>query len=255
MLHEHSFFIPNAEYLIDMESLLSYLFAVISIFHECLFCGSSKTTKFAVQDHMRDKGHCKVDFEEDDGHDLLQFYDFSGGDVDDDDEEEEEGTQPKTQEEATLVTINEDDELRLPSGKVLGHRSHARFVRHQDPTGHASSSSSRQRQRIPAEAEAQDLESELASTTEPTTESTTESTTTTTDRRLASLRAGTSTSIIGVPDLQLRALIAIEKKMEKMATRERNEYQHVVEKGGNRQKRYKVASLGKKQGGLERRLG
>lgn len=250
MLHAHSFFIPNAEYLIDMESLLSYLFAAISIFHECLFCGSSKTTKFAVQDHMRGKAHCKVDFEEDDEHDLKQFYDFSGGDVDDDDEEEEEeeGTQPETQVEVDLVPIDEDDELRLPSGKILGHRSRARFFRHQDFNDHpsSSSSSSRQRQRIPTEGEAQNLESELASTTESTT---------TTDRRLAIMRAGTSTSLIGVPDLQLRALIAIEMKMEKMATRERNEYQHVVERGGNRQKRYKVASLGKKQGGLERRLG
>ena len=205
---------------------------------------------------MRGKGHCKVDFEEDDEHDLKQFYDFSSGDVDDDEEEEEEeeeeeGTQPKTQVEVALVPINEDDELRLPSGKILGHRSRARFFRHQDFTDHpSSSSSSRQRQRISTEAEAQNLESELASTTEPTT-----TTTTTTDRRLAIMRAGTSTSLIGVPDLQLRALIAIEMKMEKMATRERNEYQHVVERGGNRQKRYKVASLGKKQGGLERRLG
>lgn len=230
MSHAHSFFVPDAEYLIDMESLLSYLFAVVSVFHECLFCGSSKTTKFGVQDHMRGKGHCKVDFE-DDEHDLKQFYDFSG-DVDD------EGDQPKT--EVTLVP--HEDELRLPSGKILGHRSRARIFR-RDLSDHPSSSSS-SRQQLLTEAEAEteaENESETASMES-------------TDRRLA-MRAGTSTSLIGVPELQHRALIAIEKKMEKMETREKSEYQHVLEKGGNKQKRFKVAGIGKKQGGLEKRLG
>jgi len=40
-----------------------------------------------------------------------------------------------------------------------------------------------------------------------------------------------------------------------METRAMNERQHWVDKGGNKQKRYKVASMGKKQGGLEKRLG
>ena len=232
MSHAHSFFIPDAEYLIDMESLLSYLFAVVSVFHECLFCGSSKATKFGVQDHMRGKGHCKVDFE-DDEHDLKQFYDFSG-DLD------EEGDQPKTE----LTLVPNEDELRLPSGKVLGHRSRARLFR-QNLSDHPSSSlSSRQQLLTEAQAEAEaEIENESETVPLPSR-----------DRRLA-MRAGTSTSLMGVPELQQRALIAIEKKMEKMETRAKNEYQHVLEKGGNKQKRYKVASMGKKQGGLEKRLG
>ena len=230
MSQAHSFFIPDAESLIDMESLLSYLFAVVSVFHECLFCGSSKATKFGVQDHMRGKGHCKVDFE-DDEHDLKEFYDFSG-DVDD------EGDQPKTE----VALVPNEDELRLPSGKVLGHRSRARLVR-QDFSDHPSSSSS-SCQELLTEAQAE-TEAENESETVPMES---------TDRRLA-MRAGTSTSLIGVPEFQQRALIAIEKKMEKMETREKNEYQHVLEKGGNKQKRYKVAGIGKKQGGLEKRLG
>ena len=228
MSHAHSFFIPNSEYLIDMESLLSYLFAVVSVFHECLFCGSSKATKFGVQDHMRGKGHCKVDFE-DDEHDLKQFYDFSGGS---DDEED----QPKTE----MALVPNENELRLPSGKVLGHRSRARFYR-QDHSDHPSSSSS-SRQPLLTEAEAE-VENESETVPIPSR-----------DRSLA-MRAGTSTSLMGVPELQQRALIAIEKKMEKMESRAKNEYQHVLEKGGNKQKRYKVASMGKKQGGLEKRLG
>ena len=217
MSHAHSFFIPDAEYLIDMESFLSYLFAVVSVFHECLSCGSSKTTKFGVQAHMRGKGHCNIIFE-DDEHDFERFYDFSG-DMDD------RRNQPKPK--PTLVP--NEDELHLPSGKIVGHRSRARL--RQDLSDHPSSSSSfRQQPRT----DTVSMES--------------------TDRSLA-MRAGTSTSLVGVPALERRALIAIEKKMKKMETREKTKYQHVVEKGGNQQKRYKVAGIGKKQGGLEKRLG
>lgn len=230
MSHAHSFFIPDAEYLVDMESLLSYLFAVVSVFHECLFCGSSKTTKLGVQDHMRGKGHCKVDFEGDED-DLKQFFDFTG-DVDD------EGDQPMT--EVTLIP--NEDKLHLPSGKVLGHRSRTRLFR-QDLSDHPSSSSLSRRQLLT------DVEAETEAENESETVSMQS-----TDRRLA-MRAGTSTSLIGVPELQYRALIAIEKKMGKLETREKNEYQYVLEKGGNKQKRYKVAGIGKKQGGLEKRLG
>ena len=222
MSHAHSFFIPDAEYLIDMESFLSYLFAVVSVFHECLSCGSSKSTKSAVQAHMRGKGHCNVDFE-DDEHDLKQFYDFSGN------MEDDEGNQPKTK----LTLLPNEDELHLPSGKILGHRSRARP--RQDLSDHHPSSSSSFHQ-------------------QPCTRTETASMASTADRSLA-MRAGTSTSLAGVPALERRALIAIEKKMEKMETREKTKYQHVVEKGGNQQKRYKVAGIGKKQGGLEKRLG
>jgi pre-60S factor REI1 len=226
MSHAHSFFIPDAEYLIDMESLLSYLFAIVAVFHECLFCGSLRSNKFAVQDHMRGKGHCKVDFEDDD-HQLKQFYDFSG-DVDDDGEDDGE----ELAEGVTLVP--DEDELRLPSGKILGHRLRARYFR-QNLSQRASSTPSSQQQLLTeAEFEPATIESK--------------------DRRVA-MRAGTSTSLVGVPELQQRALMAVENKMLKIETIARNAYQFKLEKEGNRQKRYKVGGIGKKQGGLEKRNG
>ena len=225
MSQAHSFFIPDIEYLIDLESLLGYLSIIVSVLHECLFCGSSKTSKFAVQDHMRAKGHCKVDFD-DDEHDLKQFYDFCG-----DDDENGEEREP----EVTLVP--DEDELRLPSGKILGHRSNTRQFRQHHINRSASASSSLQ-QLLPS------AEAEPAIEPDPSSR----------DRSLA-LRAGTSTSLIGVPELQQRALMAVEHKMLKMETTARNAYQHILERGGNKQKRFKVRSIGKKQGGLEKRLG
>jgi pre-60S factor REI1 len=40
MSHVHSFFIPDAEYLIGVKSLLSYPFVIVSVFHECLLWGA-----------------------------------------------------------------------------------------------------------------------------------------------------------------------------------------------------------------------
>ncbi len=173
---------------------------------------------------MRGKGHCKVDFE-DDEHQLKQFYDFSG-DADDDGEEPADG----------VLLVPVDDELHLPSGKILGHRSRARHSRqHLSQRGSSSSSPSSRQQLLP------DAEIETAATES-------------TDRRVA-MRAGTSTSLVGVPELQQRALMAVEKKMMRIEAIARNAYQFKLEKEGNRQKRYKVAGIGKKQGGLEKRNG
>ena len=223
MSRTHSFFIPDAEYLIDVESLLSYLFAIVSMFHECLFCGSLKRTKSGVQDHMRGKGHCKLDFENDELQ-LNEFYDFSGDMNDDGQESREE-----------VVLVPDEDELRLPSGKTLGLRSRARSFR-QNLSKRSISVPSSQQQQLLTEAESEAVPKESKNQT-------------------LAMRAGTSTSMIGVPALQQRALMAVEREILKMETTARNEYQSRVEKGGNRQKRFKVAGIGKKRGGLEKRLG
>jgi pre-60S factor REI1 len=222
MSQAHSFFIPDSEYLFDIESFLSYLFVIISVFHECLLCGSLRSTKFAVQDHMRGKGHCRVDLE-DEQNQFKQFYDFSGdmdAEVVDLDEE--------------VILVPDEDKLHLPSGKTLGHRSRVRHIRRR--LSERSSPASHSRQQLLTE-----VESEMVPTESK-------------DQRVV-MRAGTTTSMIGVPELQHRALIAVEKKMLMIETAARNEYQFILEKGGNKQKRYRAAGIGKKRGGLEKRLG
>lgn len=92
----HGMFIPEKQYLTDLEGLLQYLLERVHEGHQCLFCYKVKSTTFAVQTHMRDKGHCKIPFEtEDEQLDIGEFYDFrstysDGGMSDEEDEEEEE---------------------------------------------------------------------------------------------------------------------------------------------------------------------
>lgn len=87
----HGMFIPESNYLVDIEGLLRHLQHRIYDLHECIFCGKTKTNSFAVQTHMRDIGHCKIPYStEAEQLDIGDFYDFrstySDGGVDAEDE-------------------------------------------------------------------------------------------------------------------------------------------------------------------------
>lgn len=96
MTKYHSMFIPEQTYLVDLEGLISWLHARIHKIHECLYCHKTRGSAEAIQTHMRDVGHCKIAFEEE--QDMLevgQFYDFSStySDPEHSDEDDEEGSE------------------------------------------------------------------------------------------------------------------------------------------------------------------
>ncbi|KAI1429862.1 C2H2 type zinc-finger-domain-containing protein [Xylaria sp. FL1777] len=73
----HGMFIPEKQYLIDLDGLITSLQQRIQEYHECLYCGKIKNTVPAVQTHMRDKGHCMIPFTtEEDQLIIGDFYDF-----------------------------------------------------------------------------------------------------------------------------------------------------------------------------------
>ncbi|KAL1960117.1 hypothetical protein VTO42DRAFT_289 [Malbranchea cinnamomea] len=74
----HGMFIPEQEYLVDLEGLIKYLYSKITENNECLYCHKLKSTTAGIQTHMRDKGHCMIAFEtEDEMLEVGQFYDFT----------------------------------------------------------------------------------------------------------------------------------------------------------------------------------
>jgi pre-60S factor REI1 len=86
----HGLFIPEQNYLVDLEGLLRYFQAKIHQNNECLYCHKLKNTASAVQTHMRDKGHCMIAFEtEEEMIEVGQFYDFSSTYSDEDRDEME----------------------------------------------------------------------------------------------------------------------------------------------------------------------
>lgn len=88
MERTHGMFIPERQYLVDMEGLLGSLQQRIQEFHECLVCGKVKSNAFAAQTHMRDTAHCKIPYTtEDEQLEIGEFYDFRSTYSDGDDEE------------------------------------------------------------------------------------------------------------------------------------------------------------------------
>ncbi|KAG0193993.1 Condensin complex subunit [Apophysomyces sp. BC1034] len=113
MTHTHGFFLPDAEYLVDVHGLMAHLSQKIQE-NICLYCnGRGKEWKSveAVRAHMTDKGHCKMAYDESEDPDiLLQFYDF----------------EPLEETEGVIVN---GSELILENGARLGHRNDLKFFK------------------------------------------------------------------------------------------------------------------------------
>lgn len=129
MSNQHGFFVPDAEYLVDAEGLLSHLGEKVGVGKMCLWCNDKGHTFYAtkaVQQHMIDKGHCKMLFEGDAVYEFSDFYDYRSS-YPDDGIADENGDLPVV---PTDLEVQEDDyRLALPSGATVGHRSLMRFYR------------------------------------------------------------------------------------------------------------------------------
>lgn len=116
----HGFFIPNREYLTDLEGLIRYLGDKISVGNVCLFCNTKSRyydSMIAVRDHMNAVGHCKLAYEQEDLDEYADFYDFGG----------EEPYTP-AQLRGTVLDVS-DFSLTFINGKTIGHRSLAQYYK------------------------------------------------------------------------------------------------------------------------------
>lgn len=98
----HGMFVPEKDYLVDVEGLVGYLHRKVQDYHQCLYCDKIKSTAFGAQTHMRDKGHCKIPFEsEEEQLEIGEYYDFratysDSESSDDEDGDEEEAEKAKS---------------------------------------------------------------------------------------------------------------------------------------------------------------
>lgn len=124
MTVEHSFFVPDAEYLVDLEGLISYLGEKVGEGNMCLWCGEMGKafyTTRAAQQHMMDKGHCKMLHE---GEALLEYEDFYDYRSSYPDYKEKPTGKDEDEEDVDIEQLVVDGyELVLPSGATVGHRS------------------------------------------------------------------------------------------------------------------------------------
>jgi pre-60S factor REI1 len=92
----HGMFIPEKQYLVDLDGLLKALQERIQELNECLYCGKMKNNSYAVQTHMRDKGHCKIPYTtEDEQLEIGEFYDFRSTYSDDEEDSDDESADDK----------------------------------------------------------------------------------------------------------------------------------------------------------------
>jgi len=122
MMNAHGFFIPDIEYLTDLEGLISYLGEKVSVGNLCLYCNERGKRFYslpAVTQHMREKGHCKILY---DLTEFEDFYDFSSSW--DQSNLDEEGN-PKIETPNLNLAPNGLELVLARNGsqKVLGHRS------------------------------------------------------------------------------------------------------------------------------------
>jgi len=78
MKQTYGFFVPDAEYLVNLSSLIGYCQEKIQIGQMCLYCQRGFRSPRAVKDHMVGARHTKIRYEE--GVDLWEFepfYDFT----------------------------------------------------------------------------------------------------------------------------------------------------------------------------------
>jgi pre-60S factor REI1 len=136
MAKTHSFFIPDAEYVSDMEGLLKFLGIKVGAYHVCLWCSRKCYRDLkSCQKHMNDKGHHKMRFESETLIEYADFYTYPG-DMTIEDEYEIVNRSDfinisqlsayngeSEYDESTGDLGDETFELVLPSGAKIGHRS------------------------------------------------------------------------------------------------------------------------------------
>jgi len=146
----HSFFVPDLEYLFDVDGLLTYLGEKVGCGYLCLWCnekGKAFHTVDAAQTHMRDKGHTKILHEGDALFEYADFYDYRASYPDydpskdtDTDMEVECGSKASQDEEVGVEEVDGGGyTLVLPSGATVGHRSLLRYYKQSlNPRFHGS---------------------------------------------------------------------------------------------------------------------
>lgn len=141
MARQHSFFLPDIEYCVDLAGMLSYLGEKVALGYMCLYCEDTGRTFWsmrAARAHMISKGHCMLRWRPGDELEYADFYDFRPSYPDyvagaNDDEGGDTALLPAGRADCDAARIEDDLSLALPSGTRAVHRSLVSFYRRRLP--------------------------------------------------------------------------------------------------------------------------
>ncbi|KAJ5089848.1 Cytoplasmic 60S subunit biogenesis factor REI1 [Penicillium argentinense] len=252
MYKNHGMFIPEREYLVNLEGLVHYLYRKISENFECIYCHAIRNNADGARTHMRDKGHCMIAFEsEAEQIEIGQYYDFrstySDG-ADDDDEDEimveeggvkiqgSEGDDEGWETETSASSVDDDEtphrkapvawsdeyELHLPSGKSVGHRSLAKYYR-QNLHNYPTAEERFERQLAIENGEIEEEENSRGRN----------------QNRAVVSRANGGMGMIGATEAQKQTALTSERRERTRNLRQENRYLARVQRANNHQKHYR----------------
>ncbi|KAJ5984118.1 Cytoplasmic 60S subunit biogenesis factor REI1 [Penicillium waksmanii] len=250
MYKNHGMFVPEREYLVNLEGLVHYLYRKINENFECIYCHAIRNNADGARTHMRDKGHCMIAFEsEEEQVEIGQYYDFRSSYSDHEDEDEtmaEGGVKIRSDGddegwETDASSVDDDDEeidshrkapvawsdeyeLHLPSGKSVGHRSLAKYYRqnlHSYPTAE---------ERLERQLAIENGEIEEDESDKPRGRN---------QNRALISRANGGTGMVGATEVQKEAALTAERRERTRTQRQENRMLARVQKAGNSQKHFR----------------
>jgi len=199
MSKAHSFAVPFPEHLtVDLETLLRYLHLVVYGNGECILCAARRRTVEGIQQHMTAKGHCRFEVVSE----VAGFYNLP----------------------APGYHVDEES-LRLPSGKLLGHRT--RGAGPAAPTRTARQAAERRPESTAASMLAT---SSRAPEPSPAQE---EDAAPTSSTQLSRLARGDQQSLASLPDHEVRSLLATTARHIDQSRREEKDAQLRLAEAGN----------------------
>lgn len=212
MLHAHHFTVPFQDFLsVEIDTLIWYLHLIINGYHECICCGTRRSTLEAVQQHMAAKGHCRFEVVGE----FADFYDLETAEL-----------------SKSPVRIDEAS-LRLSSGKILTHRSHAHLPTRNHGTSQLSPVPSPQPQASTEEASRSDALDKVDRTSKALV------------KQMSSLRASDQKSLAHLSPAEQRSVLSTRKRQLDIARRAEKHYQAKLQRQGNQTLRW---NLGKGPG-------
>ncbi|KAI4725630.1 hypothetical protein E4T49_06616 [Aureobasidium sp. EXF-10728] len=206
MARSHGMIIPSPHQLtVDPTTLLTYLNLVISVYHECLTCGTQRRNAQAIKQHMLGKKHCAFDISDVES-EYREFWDLEGG--------------------GSGVEIDGDN-ITLPSGKVVLSRSVRTVQQHQRSTGSSA--------RPLSPLEASDTHAALSSGPSSHKQALTRQDVRAlrVDKQLSTLSSSDRLALAHLPAPQQRAVLLTQQKQLQSARRQQRAFEARLQRKNN----------------------
>lgn len=220
MSKSHGMTIPSPHQLsVDPTTLLSYLHLVISVYNECLACGTHRRNTQAIRQHMLGKKHCAFDISDVES-EYREFWNF-GEDV---------GVQV------------DGENITLPSGRVIMSRSVQSTQQRQRTSGSGAMSWSRlNASSLPASNSATSQPRASSANTSPTSIQSSHKQSLTKqdlralslDKQLGTLRASDRLALAHLPASKQRAVLATQQSQLQKARRQERDMQARLQRKNN----------------------